>query len=314
MLITLLATSDGASVRRVQLRAGQSLKVGKSGWAEVCVPGDSGLHDLHFEVRSAAQGCVVHALHPDAVVLVNGEPIATAVAYDGDEVRAGASTFRLAIEGGPERPAEVSEVGSEPVTEGPPSAAVAAGLAGLVGVCAYLELGDEASQSAEGATSADGLIDDLAGKEKFQEALRLRAYTLERRLAVWWGCLCLRGDVEDPLPPGQRAALEATEAWVRDPTDDRRRVAEARAADVKYAGPGASLALSAFWSEGSIAPREVPDVEADERLTSQGVVAALVCAAYHGDPRRANSRFRLFLERGGRVGRGEHPLPSDNRR
>jgi hypothetical protein len=319
MLVILQAIQDGAPGRRVQLRSDQVLKVGSSGWADFCVSGDRALRDVHFEVSCAPQGCVVRALGPDAPTLINGEPVTSAVAYDQDAILAGNTTFRLTIQGGPVRPADDAPAPppqpaatSEPPSPSTAAATATAGAAlGLVGVCTYLEFADDVGKMASQTDSADELIDALAAEEKFQDALKLRAYLMEKRQAVWWGCYCLRHELDEPPPPDQTAAVDAAADWVEDPTEARRRAAEAKAADAKYSGPGATLALSAFWSDGSLAPEGSPDVEPDQRLTSQGVTAALIAAAYLGDPTQASRRFQAFLQRGREVAQGEIPLPGD---
>jgi hypothetical protein len=53
-------------------------------------------------------------------------------------------------------------------------------------------------------------------------------------------------------------------------------------------------------------------VEADERLTSQGVTAALVTAAYHGDPTTAKKRLKVFLERGQELADGKLQVPGES--
>ena len=312
MLVVLQTSSDGGPGRRVQLRSDQVLKVGRSGWADFCVAGDPHLMEIHFEVCCAPQGCLVRGLSPDAPTLINGNPIEVAVAYDGDEIQAGATKFRLVIDGGPirEMPAE-----PEPVVETPaptPTPAAVGAVLGLAGVCAYLEFADDVTALADRAASADEMIAELATREKFQDALRLRAYLLEKRQAVWWGCHCLREELDEPLPEDQTAAVDSAADWVEDPCESRRRAAEAKAGDAKYSGPGASLALSAFWSDGSLAPDGSPEVEADKRLTSQGVAAALVAAAYVGDPTTAPDRFKAFLKRGQDMADGQIPFPRED--
>lgn len=316
MLVVVRAISGGASVQQVHLRSDQILKVGRSGWADLSVNGDQLMLEEHFEVQCTPEGCVVRALSPDAPTLLNGEAVLTALAYDGDQIRAGATTFELVIQGGPPRPSEETpEAENSAAADGPePSAAqqVAVGAAmGLAGVCAYLEFGDEVQALADSSDSADVLIDELSAQEKFQDALRLRAYLLEKRQAVWWGCYCLREELHETLPTVQSAAVAAAFDWVKDPSEANRRAAEAKAGDAKYSGPGATLALSAFWSTGSLAPEGSPEVEADERLTSQGVAASLVAAAYVGDPTKAPDRFRAFLDRGGDVASGKIKIPND---
>lgn len=314
MLVVLKAVSAGGPNRQVQLRSDQILKVGRSGWADFSVDTDPSMLEEHFEVRCSPEGCRVRALGPDATILINGEPITSALAFDGDELQAGSTRFRLIIQGGPARP-----VAEEPTTEplAPPeppptvAAATAAAALGLAGICAYLEFGDDVMVLAKSSKTPDELIGKLAEEEKFQDAVRLRAYSLEKRLAVWWGCYCCRNELNGDLPVDQTEAVDAAAQWVEDPTEPNRRAAEAKAAKANYAGPGGALALSAFWSEGSLAPEGSQEVLADERLTSQGVAGALVTAAYLGDPTKAKERFAAFLQRGQDVAGGKIPPPGE---
>ncbi len=299
----------------MQLRSDQILKVGSSGWADLSVATDPSMKEEHFEVRCTPEGCHVRALGADAPLFLNDEPVTSAVAFDGDEIRAGSTKFRLTIQGGPlkqvpQEPAAESAT-EEPATSLGTVAATTAAALGLVGICAYLEFDDEVKSLAESNPTTDKLIGELSAKEKYQDALRLRAYTLEKRQAVWWGCYCCRQELDGNLPLDQSEAVDAAADWVRDPSESLRRAAEAKAAKANYSGPGATLALSAFWSEGSLAPDGSPEVEADERLTSQGVTAALVTAAYLGDPTQATNRFKAFLTCGQDVAEGKIPLPSN---
>jgi hypothetical protein len=60
-----------------------------------------------------------------------------------------------------------------------------------------------------------------------------------------------------------------------------------------------------------LAPEGSPDVEPDERLTAQGVTAALITAAYLGDPTKAADRFRTFLDRGKEIAEGRIKIPGE---
>ena len=310
MLVVLQATSDGSRPQRLQLRAHQVAKFGRSEWADFSFSGDSAMADVQFEVRSTADTCVVRSLSADPPTLVNGQEIQTIAIHDGDQIEAGRTKFLVRIEG--ERRATQAPVTLAPeagaATVPPPTSARPAVLP-LVATCAYLEFADDVGTLAAAARSPDELIAKLAQQEKFQDALRLRAHLLTKRQAVWWGCLCAREELDEPLPAVQVPALKAAAAWVGEPDEKRRRAAEERAAAAKFSGVGATLALSAFWSEGSIAPEGNPDVPPDERLTSQGVAAALVSAAYHGDPKKSTDRFRAFLAIGKGIADDEIKLP-----
>jgi hypothetical protein len=298
MLIVLQATSNGIRGRRMQLRSNQAAKVGRSEWADFSFAEDDSMADIQFEVRSTADGCVVRSLS-DTPTFVNGKEIKIIVVHNGDQIKAGHTKFIVRIEG--ERAATVAPVEVAPPVE-PPSAPQSTferpAELSLVATCTYLEFADEVTKPAATVRSADELIGQLADEGKFLDALRLRAYLLTKREAVWWGCKCVTEEVDEPLPTVQAAALEAACAWAEDPDESGRRLAEERAAKAKYSGVGATLALSAFWSDGSIAPEGNPEVRPDERLTSQGVAAALISAAYMGDPNKATGRIHAFLAKG----------------
>jgi predicted component of type VI protein secretion system len=299
MLVVLQATSVNSRPQRLQLRAHQVAKVGRSEWADFSFSNDMAMADVQFEIRSTADACVVRSLSTESPTLVNGEEIESVTIHDGDQIEAGQTKFVVRIEG--ERTTTIApdtmppEAAPSPTM--PPALVAKPTELSLVATCAYLEFADDVGGMAATAKSPDDLIATLAEQEKFQDALRLRAHLLTKRQAVWWGCLCAR-ELDAPLAAAQTAALRAAANWTAEPDEKHRRVAEQSAETAKFSGIGAMLALSAFWSDGSMAPEGNPDVPPDERLTSQGVSAALISAAYHGDPTKATDRFHAFLAKG----------------
>jgi hypothetical protein len=314
MLVVLNATSKYDRPQRLQLRANQVAKIGKSEWADFSFGGDSQMADVQFEIRSSADGCKLVSLSKNPPTKVNGKEVETIEIRHVDQIEAGETRFLVHIEG--ERatlpPKTVAPAETPTPTKAPVVTAIGATALTLAATCAYLEFGDDVNKLAATAKTADALIDELAKQGKVHDALRLRAHLLPKRQAVWWGCLCVREDVDDSLPPAQVAAMEAAEDWVREPDEEHRRMAEKRSEEAKYSGVGATLALSAFWSEGSIAPEGNQDVLADERLTSQGVAAALISAAYHGDPAKAPKRTEAFLAKGKDMANGRITLPESD--
>lgn len=314
MLIVLQAISDGARAKRIQLRANQVAKIGRSEWADLSFGDDSSMSDVQFEVRSTEAGCIVRNLSAESPTFVNGKEIKTLTVHDGDQIKAGNTKFVVRIEGdrAPAAPPKVEAPplppAQKPMTQQTTNTRPAQ--LSLVATCTYLEFAEDVSTPAATVKSPDELINQMAAEGKFLDALRLRAYLLTKREAVWWGYLCVREDLDQPLPGAQIAALEAAATWVADPDEKNRRAAEERAAALKYSGVGATLALSAFWSDGSIAPEGNPEVRPDERLTSQGVAAALISAAYHGDATKATSRIHSFLNRGKEIAEAKFPLPN----
>ena len=82
-----------------------------------------------------------------------------------------------------------------------------------------------------------------------RDALGFCAFVLPRREAVWWALQALRMMQPPATPPD--AAMQAAEAWVRDPDDARRRaaIAAGQAGDVEQ--PTTWLAFAAGYSGGS---------------------------------------------------------------
>ena len=293
-------------MQRIQLRTNQSAKFGSSGWADYSFQ-DEAMSDMHFEVRCSTDGCHVVNLSKDRETLVNGESIVNTQVHHGDEILAGETSFAVEIEGVVNAPPPVEEAP-------PPEPAVTAvqevaQFAALAATCAYLELPDEIQTQAEATPDPNQLIAELAEQEHFMDAMRLRAYLLPKRDAVWWGCLCVRDDLDDPLDPPQVEGLEAAVSWVAEQDEEHRRFAESKAEAAKMSGPGGMLALSAFWSDGSIGASDGPAVPPDRRLTCQGVAGALITAAYHGDASKANDRMVAFLAKGQDVADGKFPCP-----
>jgi predicted component of type VI protein secretion system len=273
------------------------------------------MSDVQFEVRSTESGCIVRSLSAESPTFVNGKEIKTVTVHDGDQIKAGNTKIVVRIEGERAPPPPPAAAPPAPAVQERPmqqTTNVRPAQLSLVATCTYLEFADEISEPAATVKSPDELINQMAADGKFLDALRLGAYLLTKREAVWWGYLCVRDDLDQPLPGAQLAALEAAATWVAEPDEKNRRAAEERAAAVKYSGVGATLALSAFWSDGSIAPEGNPEVRPDERLTSQGVAAALISAAYHGDASKATGRIHSFLSRGKDIAEARIELPNGN--
>ncbi len=312
MLVVLQATSNGARTRRIQLRANQVAKVGRSEWADFSFSEDASMSDVQFEIRSTEGACTVRSLSGESPTYVNGQQIQSATVHDGDQIMAGQTKFLVHIEGERPPPSPAATPATAEPTAAPSPISIRPAELSLVAMCAYLEFADDVAAPAAAAASPDEFIDHLAQDGQFMDALRLRAYLLTKPEAVWWGCLCVREELREPLPEPQIAAVKAAATWAIKPNEEHRRAAEQRAATAKYSGIGATLALSAFWSDGSIAPESNPEVLPDERLTSQGVAAALISAAYHGDATKATDRIHAFLAKGKEIADGDVRLPEED--
>ena len=162
------------------------------------------------------------------------------------------------------------------------------------------ELGDEAIQLLRSDDVRGGpreFISILSKREMFPQAVRFLAFSLPKRECVWWAWVCARKASGTPPPP-VKTALDATERWIVQPTDEHRRAAmeSAQAADVGT--PAGCAALAAFFTGGSLAPPNVPAVPPGEFMTAKAATGSIMLSAVITQPERAAEKFREFLALG----------------
>ena len=154
--------------------------------------------------------------------------------------------------------------------------------------------------------AAPQVVDRLVEAGRADAAVRLWAWLLGRREAVWWASQCARRSLGEKDPPAERAAVEVVERWVADPSEENRRKAEEAAAAVNYGTPGGCAALAAFWSGGSLAPPKLQVVPPPEHLLPGAVANAVVLAAVTREPEKAGEKYRVFLSLGKDVAEGKN--------
>lgn len=170
--------------------------------------------------------------------------------------------------------------------------------------CGLFELDEAARPLAEAGGSVAELFDRLVAGGCYMDAVRLLAFNLPRREAVWWACLCVR-DVLGPDPdPADLAAVAAAERWAAEPTEENRRAANDQAEALEFETAAAWAAAAAFWSAGSLAPAGLPSVPPPPGLTGTAVSGALILAATTDDPEVTQARYQKFLARGADIARG----------
>jgi hypothetical protein len=150
------------------------------------------------------------------------------------------------------------------------------------------------------ATNADPerFVGALVQQELYADAVRFLAHTLPKREGIWWAWVCARRSAGTEPSPEVTAALNATERWVTQPTDDYRRAAMPVAEAAGFDTSAGCAALAVFLSGGSIAPPDVPPVPPGEFLTAKAITGAVVAAAVSTEPERAPEKFKAFNAQG----------------
>ena len=155
-------------------------------------------------------------------------------------------------------------------------------------------------------------IERLADGGMYLEAIRFLAHALPPRSAVWWGWGCAVQAAGDPAPTEMKACIEATRAWIAEPTDERRHAAGAAAEAVEDTHAASLAALAAFVSGGSMAPPGLPEVPAPPLVCAKLAAGAICFAAQvEDDPVATQERLELYLKQGMEVARKSGVWPGD---
>lgn len=306
MPVTLRVTSGPSTGRKVHVARGQVAKIGRTEWADISFPNDSGMADVHFVIHEDGPTTVIKDCSGGVGTHVNGTAITEVTLHTGDVVTAGETDFAVAVEGetAPVRQplatsGDAAEDGSQK-SDRPPAEKVA------MDYCRQLTLSDPAKELlAEGMVPA-AYLELLVENELFPDALRFLAFWLPRPSAVGWGCDCVEQILAGKLTACDQKAQDAARTWSNEPNEKNCRAAEQAAIETDHSGAPGWLALGAFWSGDSLAPPDLPLVPPGEALAVEAITAALTIAATSGDSRLVPDRYRSFLN----AGRNMLPLMS----
>ncbi len=148
--------------------------------------------------------------------------------------------------------------------------------------------------------------------KQYGDAIRFQVHAMPKRQAVWWACLCLRS-VSDPMrKPKQADALQAVVRWVLDPSEPNRRAAGTAGKVASFSVPIGCIAMSVFWSGGSLLPPDQPVASPDPLLTANTLAGTIAAAAAEGPPDQIKDNFRRFLALGIGVAKGKYRWSPEN--
>ena len=183
-------------------------------------------------------------------------------------------------------------------------------------ICALFEMAADAKALLTDQMTPDALLDALLEKGHFVDCIKLLAFGLPKREAVWWGAQCVRATLPADPPATALEALKAAEAWVYKPSEETRWAAKEAAERAGVDKPAGWPAMGAFWSGGSMVPAHLPQMSPGPAFTANAVSGAIFMAAALSDPERIMELYRLSVEdgvdianggTGKRRGRGDTP-------
>jgi hypothetical protein len=165
-------------------------------------------------------------------------------------------------------------------------------------ILSHCELSEEAGELLNPAMPPAESIELLAAKGCFLDAVKLLAHGLPKREAVWWACIATRQSHTPETNEDNNIALIAAETWVQKPTEKHRMKACDYANKTKYETPASWAATAAFWSAGSIAPKDQPEVSPPEYLYAHAVAGSIALAAVMKDEQNPDPHYVNFIKQG----------------
>ena len=165
-------------------------------------------------------------------------------------------------------------------------------------LCERAKLGEPAKGLLKDEHTSRQFLELLVGKELFPDAIRLLAFTLPKREAVGWGCLCVRHSLGTENASQISKTQVAAERWVSNPDEGNRQAAKAAVAEDGPESPSDLLALAAFYSGGSVIEPDLEPVPPPDHITPELVAGAVMIAAVKTQPEKSAEKYRAFLQKG----------------
>ncbi len=167
-------------------------------------------------------------------------------------------------------------------------------------------LSEEALKLMQPSHKPEQFIELLAGKKMWHDATMFLAFALPKREAVWWVLQCCKQAIGQAPAPAIANAIQVTEKWVIEPTEQSRRATQAAAEAAEMSSPAGMIALAAFMSGGSIAPDKVrEEIYPPEHITPLLLGAAVKSCSVLPKPEKADEKLQQYYLLGVEVATGK---------
>jgi pSer/pThr/pTyr-binding forkhead associated (FHA) protein len=290
MKVVLQITTGDSSGRQIPVQTGEIVRFGNSNSADFSVADDQQMAAVQFALECSADQCLIRDLKSGIPTTINGKSLAdTSILASGDVIQAGETSFLAEVGGAVAQP-----LGNEQDEEAN-EITLAFSAAEL---CDLAELEDEPRVFLLPEHSPLEFFDLLIKKSQLLDAIRLLAVWLAPRHAIHWALTCVNELSSDDLAKGEQGALLAVNKWLEEPTEEHRREAMKLAEITEFESAAGWVAGAVFWSGGSIAPPDLPEVPPDESLVAKAVTTSLLMLATQGDPEKINQSYFEIVERG----------------
>lgn len=174
------------------------------------------------------------------------------------------------------------------------------------------DLSGEAMDLVDPVGSPTGAVEALLDAGQLADAVKLLALCLPPHAVIWWAWGCATQAHGDEPTPEVKNLLEATRAWIAEPSDPLRRRCFELADETGMGSPAGLAAVAVYLSSGSLAAPEVDPPVPPPEFGCGKVAGGSVLLGGALDPENAAERYRLFLKQGLEVARkaGAWPEPA----
>jgi hypothetical protein len=136
----------------------------------------------------------------------------------------------------------------------------------------------------------------LAASGNLLGAVSFCAYLLSRREATWWACQCVKSSPLE-LTTSDRGAVEAAEAWVREPEEAQRLAAHRRALMSDARAPATWTAFAAAFAGQSFGANEFGPMAIPAHLTARAARTVFLLAGARLSSPAKDEYLRACLDR-----------------
>ncbi len=165
-------------------------------------------------------------------------------------------------------------------------------------ICAAAELSKDALALLAGANETRTFVEKLVEKEAWPDAIAFLAHAFPRREGVWWALLCAREAAGEPAKPPLAASLEATKAWITEPTDPHRQAALDAAQLAGIASPAGMAGLAAFLCGESLGPASAPPAPPPEYAAAKAIAGCVNLSAVDNPEADVAAMYAELVRRG----------------
>ncbi len=137
-----------------------------------------------------------------------------------------------------------------------------------------------------------------------EDAVSLLAQALTRRAAAWWACRVTRLEAGGSVTPKELRAIEAAEAWVRQPEQLKAYAAQDAANVAGLASPAGCAALAAFLAGDSLAPPHLDPLPPLPHLAGMAAAGAVKLAAARRAPAEPSQELLRMIDAGFAIAAG----------